>query len=166
MSTTVTFEELAATIRDLDSYIERRAEELANPLIAEAAAEAAGRVRAEQDLLAEARAEILRQKDLVTELRRVAAARDRVAERWRAEAQGQSAGENLIIPWREVREDDHPLHNGRMIRVTGATPADDGMQVAVSFGDEADFGRFMAAALVAVRRRVVETVAERKAPRV
>lgn len=84
-----TAERLAADLRaataDLDGYIQRRAAEMAAPLIEEARDQAAAEV-------AGARADAQRKDDLIAELRRRVQALERQCERWR-EATGVRAPE-------------------------------------------------------------------------
>ena len=140
---------LAAMIADLDGYIERHAAELAEPKIDVAQAAAAKEVRL-------ARLETQRQEDLVKELRRRLIAQERIAGRLRAEAEGRSRGETRIVPWREVLEGDLVLRHGRMMHVTRISAIRDGLEMSVGYGDEADYGAEMSAALVAVRRTLKE----------
>lgn len=68
---------LQATITELDSYVERRAEQIAQPRIAiaeQAAADTVARLGEEHA------AELARLRDLESELRRVLAVRDRMYE--------------------------------------------------------------------------------------
>lgn len=86
--------DLAATVSDLDGYIERRAQALAAPIVAALREEADERV-------AEARGAVQRLEDVVTELRCRLAAADRNLERWHAATGCRSAAE-----WRQ--RDDEP----------------------------------------------------------
>ncbi|MGI8333450.1 hypothetical protein ACRYCC_26155 [Actinomadura scrupuli] len=80
---------LSQITKDLDGYLERRAAELAQPLIDKANAAAAERVR-------EAEAEVTRQTDLVTELRRQIAPADRYRQRVEDAEQRAEAAETAL----------------------------------------------------------------------
>jgi hypothetical protein len=98
---------LAANLRaiaaDLDGYIERRATELAVPLIAEAKDRADERVEETQALL-------LRERDVLVELRRYIRALNRQVTHWR-EVATREAGD-FILRNDEVREGDRILDSG------------------------------------------------------
>jgi hypothetical protein len=70
----MTEETLRRMIADLDGYIDRRASELAAPLIAEAR-------KAAEDAVGKAEAEIRRQRDLIAEFRRQLAGQEKQTAR-------------------------------------------------------------------------------------
>lgn len=119
-----TLAQLRACLADLDGFIERRAQELANPLIQQAHAEAAEQVRAAQF-------EWQRQKEVVAELRCRVRARDRQTAHWREVAEG-TAGD-FIVRWDEVCEGDRVIdsdHTG-LVTVLGVDVYDDHLGISV-----------------------------------
>jgi hypothetical protein len=141
---------LAVITADLEGYIQRRAAELAAPMVAEAeerAAEKAG----------EAQAATRQQEDLVKELRRHLDAKERQIARWR-EVATKEAGD-IILRCDEVREGDRLLENGGLMTVLKVSAWVDHDTPLVGFSVQAEDGRkwhvdSQPDALVAVRREV------------
>lgn len=88
---------LRAMLADLDGYVQRRAEDLAEPMIRDA--EARARVT-----IVEATGETQRQRDLVAELRRRLAADDRFREEMRRfrDQLASALGRPRTTPWQSV----------------------------------------------------------------
>ncbi len=140
---------LEAVLRDLEGYVQRRAEELAAPLIAAAEKRAA-------EMTGEARADVQRQEDLVRELRRILDAKDRQVARWREIAEGKAA--DFIVRLGEMRPGDRFLDSGCLYELLRVDTYDDhlGFSVRDEDGKQWSLGG-QPSSLTAVRRSAVKS---------
>jgi hypothetical protein len=157
----VTAESLAADLRataaDLDGYIERRAAEHAAPLIAEAKDRADERV-------AEAQALLLREKDVLVELRRYIRSLNRQVTHWHDVATGKAG--DFILRNDEVHEGDRLLDSDvELETVTSVAVYDDhlGISVTRASGRQSYLDR-QPDALTAVRRELATPRSEGTRP--
>jgi hypothetical protein len=121
--------DLREMITSLDGYIQRRAEEMAAPLVAEAVARAQERAVKAQGEVVRWKFEALRWHDLNTDLGRRISAMERQVTRWRDLAEGKVR--ELIVPWGEVSKGDQVLEGGDMSLVDGTDVYDDHLGIDV-----------------------------------